>query len=146
VPDSKITMTSSRPYLVRAFNEWILDNDCTPYIVVDAGVQGVQVPTEHVANGQIVLNVSPGAVRGLVVGNGALEFSARFGGVPMQVFIPLQAVMAIYAKENGEGMVFGSEPGSPDPDGSGPEGKEPGKGDGGSGDRPSGKPTLKVVR
>lgn len=67
MPDSKITMTSSRPYLVRAFNEWILDNDCTPYIVVDAGVQGVQVPTEHVANGQIVLNISPGAVRGLVI-------------------------------------------------------------------------------
>ena len=110
--ESKNTMTSSRPYLVRAFNEWILDNDCTPYIVVDAGIQGVQVPTEHVANGQIVLNISPGAVRGLVIGNGALEFSARFGGVPMQVFIPLQAVMAIYAKENGEGMVFGSEPGS----------------------------------
>ncbi|MCR8914746.1 ClpXP protease specificity-enhancing factor [Marinobacter panjinensis] len=139
-------MTSSRPYLVRAFNEWILDNDCTPYIVVDAGVQGVQVPTEHVANGQIVLNISPGAVRGLVIGNGALEFSARFGGVPMQVFIPLQAVMAVYAKENGEGMVFGSEPGSPDPEG--PEGKDgDSAGDGGqSGDRPSGRPTLKVVK
>ncbi|MDK8464491.1 ClpXP protease specificity-enhancing factor [Marinobacter sp. SS13-12] len=139
-------MTSSRPYLVRAFNEWILDNDCTPYIVVDAGVQGVQVPTEHVANGQIVLNISPGAVRGLAIGNGALEFSARFGGVPMQVFIPLQAVMAVYAKENGEGMVFGSEPGSPDPEG--PEGKDgDSAGDGGqSGDRPSGRPTLKVVK
>ncbi|MEP1214771.1 MAG: ClpXP protease specificity-enhancing factor [Marinobacter sp.] len=139
-------MTSSRPYLVRAFNEWILDNDCTPYIVVDAGVQGVQVPTEHVANGQIVLNISPGAVRGLVIGNGALEFSARFGGVPMQVFIPLQAVMAVYAKENGEGMVFGSEPGSPDPEG--PEGKHgDNAGDNGqNGDRPSGRPTLKVVK
>ncbi|MCL7944474.1 ClpXP protease specificity-enhancing factor [Marinobacter sp. ATCH36] len=138
-------MTSSRPYLVRAFNEWILENDCTPYIVVDAGVQGVQVPTEHVANGQIVLNISPGAVRGLVIGNGALEFSARFGGVPMQVFIPLQAVMAVYAKENGEGMVFGSEPGSPDPEG--PDGDTTGTGDDGqSGDRPSGRPTLKVVK
>ena len=73
--DMTIAMTSSRPYLVRALNEWILDNDCTPYIVVDAGIQGVQVPTEHVANGQIVLNISPGAVRGLVIGNGALEFS-----------------------------------------------------------------------
>jgi stringent starvation protein B len=114
---------------------------------VDAGVQGVQVPTEHVANGQIVFNVSPGAVRGLVVGNGSLEFSARFGGVPMQVFIPLQAIMAIYAKENGEGMVFGSEPGSPDPDGSGTKEKESGKGDGNGGsDRPSGRPTLKVVK
>ncbi len=142
--DNKITMTSSRPYLVRAFNEWILDNDCTPYIVVDVGVQGVQVPTEHVANGQIVLNVSPGAVRGLVVGNGALEFSARFGGVPMQVFIPLQAVMAIYAKENGEGMVFGSEPGSPDPDGT--NDRESAGQSGSQDERPSGRPTLKVVK
>ncbi|WP_303288639.1 ClpXP protease specificity-enhancing factor [Marinobacter sp. SS8-8] len=138
-------MTSSRPYLVRAFNEWILDNDCTPYIVVDAGIQGVQVPTEHVANGQIVLNISPGAVRGLVIGNGALEFSARFAGVPMQVFIPLQAIMAIYAKENGEGMVFGSEPGSPDPDGTAREsGGAPSPS--GQEDRPSGRPTLKVVK
>ncbi len=128
---------------MRAFNEWILDNDCTPYIVVDAGVQGVQVPTEHVANGQIVLNISPGAVKNLVVGNGALEFSARFGGVPMQVFVPLQAVMAIYARENGEGMVFGSEPGSPDPDGQAPE-AEPSAGK--AGQRPSGKPSLKVVK
>ncbi|MDX1456964.1 MAG: ClpXP protease specificity-enhancing factor [Marinobacter sp.] len=133
-------MMSSRPYLVRAFNEWILDNDCTPYIVVDASIQGVQVPSEHVANGQIVLNISPSAVKGLVIGNSALEFSARFGGVPMQVFIPLQAVMAIYAKENGEGMVFGSEPGSPDPDGSGDEGGTSGT------ERPNGRPTLKVVK
>jgi stringent starvation protein B len=111
--------------------------------VVDAGVQGVQVPTEHVANGQIVLNISPGAVRGLVIGNGALEFSARFGGVPMQVFIPLQAVMAIYAKENGEGMVFGSEPGSPDPDGGADADAPTGRR---SEERPSGRPTLKVVK
>lgn len=142
--DVKTTMSSSRPYLVRAFNEWVLDNDCTPYIVVDAGIQGVQVPNEHVANGQIVLNISPGAVKSLVIGNGALEFNARFGGVPMQVFVPLQAVIAIYAKENGEGMVFGSEPGMPDPDGTtdtsnagGSRSKE---------DRPSGRPTLKVVK
>ncbi|QBM18033.1 hypothetical protein MARI_21570 [Marinobacter sp. JH2] len=137
--DLNIAMTSSRPYLVRALNEWILDNDCTPYIVVDAGVQGVQVPTEHVANGQIVLNISTGAVRGLVIGNGAIEFSARFGGVPMQVFIPLQAVLAIYAKENGEGMVFGSEPGFPDPEGDDVPAPK-------AGERPSGRPTLKVVK
>jgi stringent starvation protein B len=139
--EKTVNMASSRPYLVRAFNEWILDNDCTPYIVVDAGVQGVQVPNEHVADGQIVLNISPGAVKNLVIGNGALEFSARFGGVPMQVFIPLLAVMAIYARENGEGMVFGSEPGSPDP--------EHNQGDAptlSKGQRPSGKPSLKVVK
>lgn len=141
--EATIKMASSRPYLVRAFNEWILDNDCTPYIVVDAGVQGVQVPTEHVANGQIVLNISPGAVKGLVIGNGALEFSARFGGVPMQVFIPLQAVMAIYARENGEGMVFGSEPGAPDPDGA--QQPEPDSSST-TGSRPTGKPSLKVVK
>ncbi|MEH6355762.1 MAG: ClpXP protease specificity-enhancing factor [Marinobacter sp.] len=142
--DVKTTMSSSRPYLVRALNEWVLDNDCTPYIVVDAGIQGVQVPNEHVANGQIVLNISPGAVKSLVIGNSTLEFNARFGGVPMQVFVPLQAVIAIYAKENGEGMVFGSEPGMPDPNGSGETSNN-----GGSKakeDRPSGRPTLKVVK
>ncbi|MCK7543856.1 ClpXP protease specificity-enhancing factor [Marinobacter bryozoorum] len=138
-------MSSSRPYLVRAFNDWILDNHCTPHIVVDASIQGVQVPADHVANGQIVLNVSPSAVKALIIGDDALEFSARFGGVPMQVYIPLQAVMAIYARENGEGMVFGSEPGSPDPDGtarstdSDREGKS-------EGERPSGRPSLKVVK
>jgi len=144
VADVKTTMSSSRPYLVRALNEWVLDNDCTPYIMVDAGIQGVQVPNEHVANGQIVLNISPGAVKSLVIGNSALEFNARFGGVPMQVFVPLQAVIAIYAKENGEGMVFGSEPGMPDPNGTGKAsntgGSKPKE------DRPGGRPTLKVVK
>lgn len=140
--EDAVSMMSSRPYLVRAFNEWILDNECTPYVVVDASIQGVQVPTEHVANGQIVLNITPGAVKGLVIGNSVLEFSARFGGVPMQVVIPLRAVVAIYAKENGQGMVFGSEPGSPDPDGNEPDKASGPK----AGDRPSGRPTLKVVR
>ncbi|WP_264754696.1 ClpXP protease specificity-enhancing factor [Mangrovitalea sediminis] len=106
-------MVSSRPYLVRAFNEWILDNQVTPYVVVDAAVPGVQVPMDYVANGQIVLNISPSAVQGLLIGNEALEFSARFGGVPMHVYIPMAGVLAIYAKENGQGMVFGSEPGMP---------------------------------
>lgn len=139
--DNKSGMTSSRPYLVRAFNDWILDNNCTPYIVVDAGIPGVQVPAQHVANGQIVLNISPGAVKALSIEDSALEFSARFGGVPMQVYIPLHAVLAIYARENGEGMVFGSEPGSPDPEGSSTTGKNPEQSE-----RPSGKPSLKVVK
>lgn len=140
--DNKSGMTSSRPYLVRAFNDWILDNNCTPYIVVDAGIPGVQVPAQHVANGQIVLNISPGAVKALSIEDGALEFSARFGGVPMQVYIPLHAVLAIYARENGEGMVFGSEPGSPDPEGgSSTTGRNPEQSE-----RPSGKPSLKVVK
>jgi stringent starvation protein B len=110
-------MTSSRPYLVRALNDWILDNELTPYLVVDAGIKGVQVPEDFVSNGQIVLNVSPRAVQNLSMAEDAIEFSARFGGVPMTVFVPMMAVIAVYAKENGQGMVFGSEPGSnPPPD------------------------------
>lgn len=139
-------MTSSRPYLIRALNEWILDNGGTPHIVVDAGVQGVEVPQDYVSNGQIVLNISASAVQGLSVDNKALSFSARFGGVPMQVWVPIRAVMAIYAKENGQGMVFGREPGSPDPEedsgdsgeGRGPEPQKKDKG--------SKKPSLKVVK
>ncbi len=108
-------MTPSRPYLVRALNEWIVDNGFTPYLVVDAGIQGVHVPEDYVTNGQIILNVCPGAVSDLTIEDEAIEFKARFGGVPMQVYIPVIAVMAIYAKENGQGMVFGAEPGAPEP-------------------------------
>ena len=132
-------MTSSRPYLLRSLNEWVLDNGMTPYLVVDAGVQGVEVPSDFVTNGQIILNISPTAVNSLVIDNDVLQFSARFGGVPMTVYVPILAVMAIYAKENGQGMVFGAEPGSPEP----PEGS------GGSDKGPSTaakRPSLKVVK
>jgi len=108
-------VTPSRPYLVRALNQWIVDNGLTPYLVVDAGIQGVHVPEDYVTNGQIILNVSPGAINDLSIEDEAIEFQARFGGVPMQVYIPVIAVMAIYAKENGQGMVFGAEPGAPEP-------------------------------
>lgn len=108
-------MTPSRPYLLRALNEWILDNELTPFIVVDASLPDVNVPRDFVSNGQIVLNISPGAVRSLLVDNETLEFTARFGGVPRLVSVPIVAIVAVYAKENGQGMVFGSEPGgSPD--------------------------------
>ncbi|WP_421864840.1 ClpXP protease specificity-enhancing factor [Motiliproteus sp.] len=109
-------MTPSRPYLIRALNDWILDNQSTPYIVVDAGVQGVDVPREYVSEGQIVLNISVTAVQNLLIDNDAISFSARFGGVPMQVYVPVVAVMAIYAKETGQGMSFGHEPGAPQPE------------------------------
>jgi len=138
------TMTSSRPYLIRALNQWILDNGTTPHIVVDAGVQGVEVPTDYVSNGQIVLNISSSAVQNLAVDNDALSFSARFGGVPMQVWVPIRAVMAIYAKENGQGMVFGREPGSPDPEDGDSEPSPPEKESGSSPARKG--PTLKVVK
>lgn len=108
-------MTPSRSYLLRALHEWIQDNDCTPYVLVDAGLPGVIVPTDYVDDGQIVLNISSSAVRSLLMNGDGLSFNARFGGVPMDVFVPLVAIMAIYAKENGQGMVFGNEAGAPDP-------------------------------
>ena len=87
-----------------------LDNELTPYLVVDATQPGVEVPRQFVQNGQIVLNVAPTAVRDLFMENQAIGFNARFGGQPMQVMIPTPALIAIYARENGAGMVFGHEP------------------------------------
>jgi len=103
-------MQSSRPYLVRALNQWLLDNALTPYIVVDAEYPGVEVPRQFVQNGQIVLNMAPTAVRDIFMENEALGFSARFGGQPMRIMVPMAALVAIYARENGVGMVFGHEP------------------------------------
>ncbi|KFF49027.1 peptidase [Gammaproteobacteria bacterium MFB021] len=107
-------MLTSRPYLARALYEWLLDNDQTPYIVVDAGKAGVRVPQQFVQNGQIVLNIAPAAVRDLQIDNAALTFGARFSGQPMQVVVPTDALIAIYARENGVGMVFGQEPVMPE--------------------------------
>ena len=132
-------MTPSRPYLIRALNEWILDNNCTPYVVVNADLEGVNVPEQYVKDGQIVLNISPGAVRNFAVSNEAVEFSARFGGVPTQVYVPIVAVLAIYARENGQGMVFGMEAGAPDPN-------NPPVPDGSSKSNKSSKPSLKIVK
>ncbi|MFT6906156.1 MAG: stringent starvation protein B [Oleiphilaceae bacterium] len=134
-------MTPSRPYLVRALNDWILDNDMTPYIVVDVDVQGVSVPNDYVTNGQIILNISPSAVNELLIDLEAISFSARFGGVPMQVSVPIVAVMAIYSKENGQGMVFGAEPGAPEP----PNPDEPGSPQKKTEHLPH-KPSLKIVK
>ncbi|WP_227367994.1 ClpXP protease specificity-enhancing factor [Halomonas sp. M20] len=103
-------MLSSRPYIARGLYEWLLDNELTPYIVVDAEREGVRVPQQFIQNGQIVLNVAPTAVRELKMENDVLSFDARFGGHPMQVFVPFDSLIALYAKENGVGMVFGHEP------------------------------------
>jgi stringent starvation protein B len=100
---------------MRALNEWILENDCTPYVLVDAGMPGVQVPEDYVDNGQIVLNISMSAVKSLLIDDDGLSFNARFGGVPIDLYVPMVAILAIYAKENGQGMVFGNEAGAPDP-------------------------------
>lgn len=125
-------MTSSRPYLIRALYEWIIDNEMTPYIVVDASMEGLAVPTQHVQDGQIVLNISPRAVEKLELTNTHIAFSARFGGAALNVWVPPKAVLAIYARENGEGMMFregggndeGGPPSSPDAP-SGPASRKP---------------------
>lgn len=101
---------SSKPYLIRALNEWIVDNGWVPHLLVDAKVSGVQVPDEHIGvDGHIVLNISPDATRGLLISNDRIIFTTRFSGVSYQIFLPPVAVRAIYAKENGEGMVFPEE-------------------------------------
>jgi stringent starvation protein B len=90
-------------------HEWMLDNGFTPHLVVDAKREGVLVPEAHVKDGKIVLNVSPSATRALVLGNDAVTFEARFGGVSQQLVIPIAAVLGIYARETGHGMVFGED-------------------------------------
>ena len=121
-------MTSTRPYLVRAMHAWIVDNGLTPYLMVDAGREGVQVPAEYVQDGKIVLNVSPAAVKGLELTNDRITFNARFGGRPLNIQFPVSAVQAVYARENGRGMVFSEdEPGGGDEPPSGPTDKGPQK-------------------
>lgn len=102
-------MTPSKPYIMRALYEWIVDNDCTPYMLVAAEAPGVVVPEGFAEQGQLVLNLSPSAVRNFVMGNEAVSFEARFSGVPHQLFVPLYAVLAVYAQENGQGMFFEPE-------------------------------------
>lgn len=109
-------MLSSRPYIARALYEWLLDNDNTPYVVVDAMQEDVVVPRQFVQNGQIVLNVAPSAVRDLDISNEMITFNASFSGEPMQVWVPIMALVAVYSKENGAGMVFGHEPVIPTPE------------------------------
>ncbi|HEY1026407.1 MAG TPA: ClpXP protease specificity-enhancing factor [Pseudomonas sp.] len=138
-------MNSSRPYLVRALYEWIVDNDCTPHLLVNAEYPGVQVPSGFASDGQIVLNASPSAVRHLHMDNQAVSFEGRFGGVAHTLYIPAAAILAIYARENGQGMVFDMEPPvAGDPEGAGPD--DEGPDGGGEPPRPSGRPSLKVVK
>ena len=137
-------MNSSRPYLVRAPYEWIVDNDCTPHMLVNSDYPKVQVPAGFASDGQIVLNVSPTAVRQLHMDNEAVSFEGRFGGVPHTLYVPIAAMLGAYARENGQGMVFDLEepleaddevePGDDSP----PPGSEP--------PRPTGRPSLKVVK
>ena len=103
-------MNSSRPYLIRAIYEWIVDNNCTPHLLVDVEYPNVRVPPGYASDGQLVLNASPNAVRHLQMSNEAVSFEARFGGTPFSLYLPIPAILAIYARENGQGMVFELEP------------------------------------
>ena len=102
-------MTPSKPYVIRAIYDWIVDNNCTPHLLVDADAEGVEVPQDYVTDGQIVLNVSPSAVVNLQLSNESVSFSGRFGGVPVDITVPVEGVIGIYARENGQGMIFDEE-------------------------------------
>jgi stringent starvation protein B len=135
-----MTMTSHRPYMIRALNEWILENNCTPYILVNAYAKEVQVPQDYVKDGQIVLNISPVAVQDLFISNDGIDFNGRFGGIPTRVYVPTLAVLGIYAKENGQGMIFDTDEPIPEPPGSGHKNKE-------SFEKPKPeRPSLRVVK
>lgn len=100
------SITPTRPYMVRALYQRIEDNALTPYLMVDATADNVQVPKEHIQDGRIVLNIASRATGNMSMENDYIHFSARFGGVSQEIWVPLTAVMGIYAKENSQGMFF----------------------------------------
>lgn len=128
-----VRQTSRRPYLIRAMHEWMTDNNQTPHLVVDAGVAGSEVPKAYVRDGRITLNVGWQATQALKLGNEWVEFAARFGGVPQQVRVPIAAVLGIYARETGQGMLFQDDGDVPPPATPAPE-------------EPGGRPHLRVVK
>ena len=125
-------MTSSKPYLLRALYDWILDNETTPYILVDATHEGLLIPPGIANDGKVVLNLAPQAVQDLEIANTHVSFSARFSGVAENIYCPLGSLLAIYARENGEGMMFPAEE-EDETETSDPETKPKG-------------PTLKIVK
>ena len=126
-------MTSNRPYLLRAIHEWINDNGLTPYLLVEAGAPGVRVPASAIKDGRIVLSVASRAVAKLDIGMETVSFLARFGGVSHSIELPISAVLAIYAQENGQGMMFPAEESTTPPDPPAP-------------DEPPRRPRLHVVK
>ena len=133
-------MKPRRPYLLRALHEWITDSGETPHIVVDAAAEGVTVPRQYVKDGKIVLNVSFSATQGLKLGNDAVSFQARFGGISHAVDVPVRAILGIYARETGQGMIFPEGDADPDPT---PPGT-PGTSSPGAGSAPPSKPRPKL--
>jgi stringent starvation protein B len=99
-------MIPTKPYFIRALYDWIVDNTCTPYLLVNASDSRCVVPVQFVRDGMIVLNLAPAAIKALQMGNEFIMFSARFGGVAHEITVPIDSVRAIYAKENGRGLAF----------------------------------------
>lgn len=128
-------MTPLKPYLIRAVYDWIVDNQFTPYLLVNATVPGTVVPSHFVEDGRIVLNLRPEAIQGLDMSSEGICFNARFGGQPMRVDIPTLAVLALYAQENGRGMVFDDE----EEENNNPPPEPPRQ-------EPKGRPALRVVK
>jgi stringent starvation protein B len=131
-----VEMTSNRPYLLRALYEWIADNNMTPHVLVEAGTEGVDVPDQAIQKGKVILNIDEAAVRELDLGNEWLTFKARFSGSEHSVAVPIEAVLAIYSKENGQGMMFALDDENEPPTDSGPDG----------GKTPARRAHLKVVK
>jgi stringent starvation protein B len=129
-------MTSNRPYLLRALYDWIGDNQMTPHILVDASAEGVDVPDQAVQKGKVILNIDQAAVHDLELGNDWLTFCARFSGTPYDVSVPVDAVLAIYSKENGQGMMFAQDDESDPPEGPDSDGPS----------RSQKRPHLKIVK
>ncbi len=134
-------MTPSRPYFIRALYDWIVDNRCTPYLQVDATMTGVSVPTQHIKEVKIVLNIAPEAIMNLSMNNDWVNFEARFSGVSHIIRLPVMSIQAVYAAENGRGMVFNHEPTEDNP----PH-HEPPTYSGGHSSQKSNKPSLKVIK
>ena len=126
---------AKRPYLLRALYDWLVDSSLTPYVLVSAEDESVAVPADYVNDGKIVLNISPAAVRGLLIDDARLSFDGRFNGAPFAVSVPMASVLAIYAKETGDGMIFDPEEFASQPDDQADAPK----------DRPSG-PGLKLIK
>lgn len=139
-----MTMTSQKPYLIRAIHEWLLENGCTPYVLVNTLYEGVEVPNDYVKDNRIVLNIAPDAVRDLSLANDWISFSARFAGKPMTIFIPIMSVQAIYGKENNEGMFFPEEPAPTPP--TNPPTPSPNNTDKNASSSGNSRPSLKVVK
>jgi stringent starvation protein B len=136
---------SRRPYLLRAMHEWISDSDCTPHIVVDASIKGVDVPRQYIRDGKIVLNLSWNATGQLSMGSDEICFNGRFGGASMSVRIPIDAVLAVYARETGQGMIFADDESSPPPQSPEPT-QPPSDRPPEPPQRPAGRAKLKVVK